>query len=125
MDSEGELEGVESSSAAERAPAVLAHMTAVLGYAIPFGQFLGPYSVQLICGGESPFVRSHAREALNFQLTILGMLLVGLVLLPFGIGALIFVVVLVHSLVQTVRGAQAASRLEPFRYPLSVRLLQQ
>jgi uncharacterized Tic20 family protein len=98
-------------------------MSSLLGYSIPFGQFLGPYTVQLLWGAESEFVSSHTREVLNFQITILGLLLASLVLASWGIGWVLVALVLLHSLVQTVRGARAASRSESFRYPFSFRLL--
>ncbi len=110
-------------SSTERAFSVLAHMSSLLGYTIPFGQFLAPYTIQLLRGFESEFVLAHTREVLNFQLTILALLLLGLLLSPLGIGWVVIAAALLHSLVQTVRGAQAASRSEPFRYPVALRLL--
>ena len=109
--------------ATDRAFSVLAHMSSLLGYAIPFGQFLAPYTIQLLRGLESEFVLAHTREVLNFHLTILVFLLVGLLLSPLGIGWVVIAAALLHSLIQTVRGAQAASRSEPFRYPFTLRLL--
>jgi hypothetical protein len=110
-------------SSTERAFSVLAHMSSLLGYTVPFGQFLAPYTIQLLRGFESDFVLVHTREVLNFQLTILALLLLGLLLSPLGIGWVVIAAALLHSLVQTVRGAQAASRSEPFRYPFALRLL--
>ena len=110
-------------SPTDRAFSVLAHMSSLLGYAIPFGQFLAPYTIQLLRGLESESVLEHTREVLNFQLTILFLLLVGLLLSPLGIGWVVVAAALLHSMIQTVRGARAASRSEPFRYPFSLRLL--
>jgi uncharacterized Tic20 family protein len=107
----------------ERTFAVLAHMSTLLGYAIPFGQFLAPYTIQLLRGPESEFVLGHTREVLNFQLAVLALLLLGLLLSSVGIGWVVIAAALLHSLIQTVRGAQAASRSEAFRYPFTPRLL--
>ena len=107
----------------DRAFSVLAHMSSLLGYTIPFGQFLAPYTIQLLRGLESEFVLTHTREVLNFHLTILVLLLLGLALSPLGIGWVVIAAALLHSLVQTLRGAQAASRSELFRYPFALRLL--
>jgi len=110
----------------DRAMAVLAHMSSFLGYPIPFGQFLAPYTIQLVRGVSSGFVSSHAREVLNFQLNILALLLLGLALSAFGVGWLLLVpVALLYSLAQTVRGARAASRSQLFRYPVVFRLLSE
>ncbi len=107
----------------DRTFSVLAHVSSFLGYAIPFGQFLGPYTIQLLRGSESEVVLAHTREVLNFQLTILGLVIAGFVLLSTGIGGVVIAAALAHSMVQTVRGARAASRSETFEYPFTLRLL--
>ena len=107
----------------DRAFSVLAHMSSLLGYAVPFGQFLAPYTIQLLRGHESELVLAHTREVLNFQLTVLALLLLGLLLSPLGIGWVVIAAALLHSMIQTIRGAQAASRSERFRYPVTLRLL--
>ena len=107
----------------DRTRTVLPHVTTYLGYAIPFGQFLGPYTIQLLRGSESEVVLAHTREVLNFQLTILGLVVAGFVLLSTGIGWIVIAAALAQSMVQTVRGARAASRSETFEYPFTLRLL--
>jgi uncharacterized Tic20 family protein len=98
-------------------------MSSLLGYTIPFGQFLAPYTIQLLWGPESELVSVHTREVLNFQLTVLAALLLGVLLSPLGIGWVVIAAALLHSMIQTVRGARAASRSEPFRYPFALPLL--
>jgi uncharacterized Tic20 family protein len=101
-------------------------MSSFLGYPIPFGQFLAPYTIQLVGGAGSHFVSSHTREVLNFQLNILVLLLLILALSTFGLGWLLLLpAALIYSVIQTVRGARAASRSQLFRYPVAFRLLHE
>lgn len=85
--------------------------------------FLGPLIIWLVKGDESPFVTQHAKEALNFQITVaiaatvsglLIFVIIGVVLLP-----LVFIVDLIFAIQQTM----AAGRGEQSRYPLSIRLI--
>jgi uncharacterized Tic20 family protein len=61
------------------------------GYVVPFGNIIGPLVVWLTKKDESAFVAEHARQALNFQISMtiyfilaaLSMLvLIGFLLLP-------------------------------------------
>ncbi|SDR32242.1 DUF1707 and DUF4870 domain-containing protein [Thermostaphylospora chromogena] len=106
--------GLVSSN--ERLGAGAAHLLPLLGFPI-----LGPLIVMLASGKTAPFARSHAVEALNFQLTVLGasivlsITLVGLVLLP-----MVLIAALVLGIVAGVKGIEG----KPYRYPLTVRLVK-
>src|SRR5690349_12305695 len=80
--------------------AMAAHLSALVGLVIGFS-FMGPLVVYL-ARREDPYVRQHAAEALNFNLSaliyafvggfvlvILILLLVGLVLIPLAIAAVV------------------------------------
>ena len=54
----------------ERNWAILAHLSALLAALVALA-FLGPLVVLLIFGNRSRYVRNHAVEALNFQVTAL------------------------------------------------------
>jgi len=61
------------------------HLSALAGFVIPFGNVLGPLLVWQIKKNEFPSVVEHGKAALNFQLTVLIVLLVRIapkVLLP-------------------------------------------
>ena len=113
----------------ERTWGTLAHVLALPAALVALA-FLGPLIVLLIYGNRSPWVRRNAVEALNFQITTLivvaacivvgvitlglGFLLVGPLLLAWG----------VFWLVVTVLASLAANRGEAYRYPLTIRLVQ-
>ena len=108
--------------------ALAAHLTALLALVIGL-PFLGPLVIYFV-KKDNPFVRRHAAEALNFNISVaiyffvLGMatllllvVVVGILLVPVLIALAIFWIVYV------VLGTIAASRGEEFRYPLTIRFV--
>jgi hypothetical protein len=100
-----------------RSMAMLSHLLAI------FTGFLGPLVIYLMNGRKDPFVRHHASEALNFQITYAIALLVSLVSMIFFIGFLLFPAVVIVSLVFEIQGTIAANRGEWWRYPINLRLV--
>jgi len=97
---------------------VLSHLSVLFGAGI-----LLPLVVYLIKKDESPLIAHHAREALNFHLTVilaalgcfpLVLVLIGVPLLfLLGLGTVVF------SIIAAVRGADG----QEYRYPLAIRLV--
>jgi uncharacterized protein len=113
--------------------ALAAHLSAFLGAWIALA-FVGPLVVWLLKREEHPYIDHHAREALNFNLSVLlygvvlailaipiGVLTLGLGLLPV---ILLFGALALGWLVLTIIAAVAASNGEAYRYPLTVRLVR-
>ncbi|MFW6060673.1 MAG: DUF4870 domain-containing protein [Phycisphaeraceae bacterium] len=102
---------------------MLAHVTALAGFVIPFGNVVGPLVIWLIKKDEMPFVADQAKEALNFQITVtlalfacgfLFFLIVPLLLIPvIGIADLVFIII----------AAMKANEGTAYRYPLTIRLI--
>ena len=110
---------------------MLCHLSALAGYVIPFGNVLGPLLVWQIKKSEFPSVEEHGKAALNFQLTVLIALFVGIisaVLLSFVcIGFLLIPVVVLIGLAGLVFAVIAgikANNGEPYRYPWSLTLVK-
>ena len=51
--------------------AMLAHLLVFTGYVVPLGNIIGPLIIYLIKKDESSYIRQHAAEALNFQISVL------------------------------------------------------
>ncbi|TYB54596.1 DUF1707 and DUF4870 domain-containing protein [Nonomuraea sp. PA05] len=100
----------------ERLGGALAHALPIVGFPI-----LGPLLLLLTGGKTSPYIRKHALEALNFQITVVGasillpLTVVGIVLVPF-----IWVAALILSIV----GGVSALSEGNFRYPMTIRLVK-
>ncbi|NUW43065.1 DUF1707 and DUF4870 domain-containing protein [Nonomuraea rhodomycinica] len=101
---------------AERLGASAAHLLAVFGFPV-----IGPLLLMLTAGKTSPYIRSHAVEALNFQLTLLG----ATILLPLTfVGIVLVPVIWVAAFVLSVVGGISALSHGAFRYPLTLRMVK-
>ena len=120
--------GPPQTTQEERTWALAGHIGSILGAWIAMA-FLVPLAVLLIKGSTSPFVRHHAVESLNFQLSMLLYLIVGVLLsvLTLGVGLVVVlpvgVVLGVLWLVFVVLATVKASNGESYRYPLTIRFV--
>jgi uncharacterized Tic20 family protein len=108
--------------------ALAAHLSALASLIVGF-PFIGPLIIYLI-KKENPFIRRHAAEALNFNLsiTLYGLVLgfVTVILLFVVVGVLLiplFFVLAIVWIVFIVMATLAASRGEEYRYPLTIRFV--
>ncbi len=109
----------------ERTWGMLAHLSALAGLVVPLaGIVIGPLLVWLVRRDESAFVAAHAREALNFNISVLlgalACLLLMLVFIGFLLGTALFIAWLVMTLIAAIK----ASEGHPYRYPFSLRLVK-
>jgi len=108
----------------DRNLSLLMHLALVLGMFVPVAPMLAAPAFVLIAWlakrDESPFVDDHGREVLNMMLS--GVIF-SVVLAITVIGVLPLLAWYVVMLINTIRGAIAASRSEYFRYPMILRLL--
>jgi uncharacterized Tic20 family protein len=111
------------TSPTDRNWAVGAHLSGFVAAWVALG-FLGPLAVLLVAGSTSPFVRRHAVEALNFNLSVLLYVAVSVVLIAVLVGFVLLPIIALVYLIATIRGALAASRGEDFRYPVTIRLIK-
>lgn len=114
----------------ERNRGMLAHVLGMLGLLdhFLFG-LVGTVVLYAITKGRSAFADDHAREAINFQLSLLIYEFAGgmLVLFTLGLGALVVVPALfalwILRLVTGIQASMAATRGEHYRYPMCMRFL--
>jgi uncharacterized protein len=85
--------------------------------------FLGPLLVLLVKGNESPWIRRHSVESLNFQISILIYALISGLLLLVLIGFVLLPLVGLFWLIFTIIGSVKASNGEDYRYPLTIRMV--
>ena len=88
--------------------------------------FVPPLVVMLTRGKESPFVRAHAVEALNFQITLVIALAASLVItfVTFGFGICVPIAVGIAALVFQIQASVKANNGEGYRYPVNLRLIK-
>jgi uncharacterized Tic20 family protein len=106
------------SDGVDRALAVLCHLSIFFGFV-----FILPLLVFLLRNKESPLAGAHAKEALNFHLSLIfyALLCVPLVFLIVGIPLLI--VLGLGAAVCAIIGAVRAAEGVAYRYPLTIRLI--
>lgn len=108
--------------------AMASHLSAFLGSFVALA-VLGPLIVWLIRREVDGFSEQHAREALNFNLTILLLVVAGVVfsILTVGIGLIVVVpiglAVGIAWIIFTIIAAVRASEGREYRYPLTIRFV--
>ena len=106
---------VSTPGSDERTLAILCHLLTLFFWLFP------PLIIYLVKKNESAFVAAHARESLNFQIT---MTIIAIVLCLTIVGILLLwvlgVIVLVLVIVATIK----ASENKLYRYPMTIRLIK-
>lgn len=110
---------------------LLSHLSGLVGYlGNGIGGVIAPLIIYLVKKDTSPLIASHAKEALNFNISvaIYALALVLLMIVTFGIGALIAVPGLIalgiFHLVFAIIAAIKANAGIFYRYPLTLRLVK-
>lgn len=107
--------GGQTPTSDERTMAILSHvLTIVAG-------FLAPLIIYLVKKDESKYVAEHAKESLNFQLTVL---IACIILLISVVGWLVIWVVPILALIFEIIATINASDNKIYRYPLSIRMIK-
>ncbi|MEO6221058.1 MAG: DUF4870 domain-containing protein [Ginsengibacter sp.] len=110
-----DAEPVVAPTSDEKTMAILSHvLTFVIG-------FIAPLIIYLIKKDESAFVRHHAKESLNFQITIF-IIIIALVITLIGI--LLIWIVGIIAVVFVILATIKASEGKLYKYPFTLRLIK-
>lgn len=99
----------------ERTMAILSHILCLIVW------LFAPLIIYLVKKDESKFVAAHAKESLNFQITVM---IVVIVLIVTLIGILLLWVVGIISTVLVIIATIKASENKLYRYPFTIRLIK-
>ncbi|MFB0565446.1 MAG: DUF4870 domain-containing protein [Candidatus Aminicenantaceae bacterium] len=108
----------------ERTWGMLAHIAALAGFIVPFGNIIGPLVIWLIKKDESPFVDDQGKESLNFQISITIYCIVAALLIIIVLGIFILIGLAILDIVLIIVAAVKANNGEKFRYPLTIRFVR-
>lgn len=118
-------------SAEERQWALFGHLSALSGLITGgVGNIVGPLVIWLVKKDTMPFASDQAKEALNFNITLLiaGLALVVLTVVTIGLAIVltmpIGIAVFVGWLVLTVMAAMKVNEGGAYRYPFTLRLIK-
>lgn len=104
--------------------ATIAHLGPLVGWIVPMGSIVVPLAIWLIKKEDSEFIDIHAKEALNFQISMLlafivaGLLCIVLIGIPIVIGLAVF------NLIVCILAAVKANRGEYYEYPWNLRFIK-
>lgn len=102
-------------SSEEKVLGLFAHLITFLS------SFIGPLIIYLLKREESSFVAKHAKESLNFQITVT---LVSLFLIFSVVGLLVVWLVGIFALIFVIVATVRASEGKLYRYPLTIRFIR-
>lgn len=119
----------EGASVAARDWAMAAHLSALVGLlGNGIGFVLGPLVVWLWKRDDDEFIRDQSLEALNFQITMILAIVVGVILIVTVIGLVLGILLVVAggilAIVMPIVAAVQARKGVRYRYPLTVRLIK-
>jgi uncharacterized Tic20 family protein len=85
--------------------------------------FIPALVVWLLKKDENAYIGEQAREALNFQVTVIIAHIISWILMFILIGVFLMVAVWIANIVLCIMAAVAASKGEPYQYPFALRLI--
>ncbi|MDF3059317.1 MAG: hypothetical protein K0R17_3532 [Rariglobus sp.] len=109
---------VPRPSGEDKALIILCHLSAIIGVG-----FLLPLVVYLIKKQEPGTAAAHAKEVLNFHLSLLIYALCAIPLVFVGVGILLLMAIAIGSLILAVIAAVKASDGGFYRYPVCIRFI--
>ncbi len=99
----------------EKTMALIAHIVTLVS------NFIAPLVIYLIKKDESAFVTAHAKESLNFQLTVF---VVAIILVITIVGIFLLWILALYALVLVIIGTIRASEGKIYRYPFSIKFIK-
>ena len=108
-------------SSNDRLWSVLCHLSYFFGFALI--SFLFPMTVYLVMRTDSPYVTHHAREALNFHLSLLLYIVCCVPLCFIVVGIPLLAAVAITGIVCSIVAAVKASKGTYYQYPITIRFV--
>jgi uncharacterized Tic20 family protein len=102
----------------EKTMAVLSHILTLVG------GFIAPLVIYLIKKDQSPFATAHARESLNFQITLIIAYIVCVILAFIIIGLFLMAILGITALVLIIMATIKASEGKLYKYPFSIKFVK-
>ena len=102
----------------EKTMAILAHILTLVG------GFIAPLVIWLVKKDESPFVEEHAKESLNFQITIFLCYVISFILMFIIIGIFLLAVLGLVHLILVIIATMKASEGKYYKYPINFRIIK-
>ncbi len=105
-------------SSDDKTMAILSHILSI------FAGFLAPLIIYVIKKDNSPYATAHAKESLNFQLTMLIAYFACFILMFLLIGFPLLVLLGIANLVLVIIATIRASENKLYKYPFSIKFIK-
>ena len=102
---------------------MLSHLLSFVAAYIALG-FIAPLTILLVFGPRSPYVREHAVESLNFNLSWLIYAVVAVILAFVLIGIPILIVLGIAYVILVIMASVRANNGQLYRYPATIRFVK-
>ncbi len=102
----------------ERTMAILSHVLCFVA------SFLAPLIIYIVKKDESKFVAEHAKESLNFQISLIIYSIIACILIIVLVGILLLWALSVMALILIIIATIRASEGKIYRYPFCIRLIK-
>lgn len=102
----------------EKTFAILAHILTIVS------SFIAPLVIYLLKKDESPYVAEHAKESLNFQITMFILYIVSAILIIVLIGFLLIWALTIANFILVIIATIKAGENKMYRYPVNFRLIK-
>ncbi|MGI8597686.1 MAG: DUF4870 domain-containing protein [Chitinophagaceae bacterium] len=97
----------------------------VLSHVLTFVVWIfAPLVIYFLKKDESEFVRIHAKESINFQLTLMLYYLIAFITLILLVGIFLFIVIGIFHVVLIIVATIRAADEKLYRYPYTIRFIQ-
>ncbi len=104
----------------ERNWALIVHICALAGFAIPFGNIIVPLLIWMLKKDKLPFVNEQGKDVLNFQINITFYLFFSFVFELF----LVSIGIIIFTLIMIVIAVVNIYKEKSYRYPLTIRIIK-
>ena len=120
-----EAESYEAIPREARNWAMGSHLIALVGLlGNGLGFLVGPLIVWLVKREDHPFIDEQGKESVNFQITMLGAIILCVPLIFVAIGIVLMPLIGVFDVVMTIIAGVKAANGEHWRYPLTIRFVK-
>ena len=109
---------LQTPTSDERTMAILSHVLCLIFWLFP------PLIIYLVKKDESAYVAAHAKESLNFQITVMIAVIASVVLMILLIGFLLLWAVGIASMILVIIATIKASENKLYRYPFTLRIIK-
>jgi len=104
--------------------AMAAHLGTILGSFIPFANIIIPIAIMQSFKNESEYIVKHAKDSLNFQLTLLVYYIMSIVLIFIIVGIIMIPMIYIASIIVTIIAGIKASKGEYYDYPFNMNFIK-